>query len=85
MSRSDLALDTIAVGGMTTALDTLYAGVPMLALRGERMNNRFGSSALSALYGVDNLGGSGGDTMREYEDAAIRLLAEREEPIYTRG
>ena len=67
----DLAVDTIAVGGMTTALDTLYAGVPLVALQGERMNTRFGTAALSSTMGHSSLLDT--TTAREYEDVVAEL------------
>jgi len=66
----DLALDTVAVGGMTTALDVLYAGVPLVALPGGRMNSRFGFAATGALLGPEAALTSVGSA-RQYEDAMV--------------
>ena len=67
--RSELALDTTAVGGMTTALDTLYAGVPIMVLHGDRLNNRFGLAATKALNIDTHV-----TTIKQYEDIASILL-----------
>jgi len=69
LSRSELALDTTAVGGMTTALDTLYAGVPIMVLHGDRLNNRFGLAATKALNIDTHV-----TTIKQYEDIASILL-----------
>ena len=50
----DIALDTFPSNGATTTLDTLWMGVPVVALRGERGISRGGYSILKTL-GADEL------------------------------
>jgi len=45
----DIALDTLPYNGATTTLDTLWLGVPIVALRGERGISRGGYSILKSL------------------------------------
>ncbi len=45
----DLALDSLPYGGGTTTFDTLWMGVPVLALAGERSAGRSSASILGAL------------------------------------
>ncbi|MCX7058385.1 MAG: tetratricopeptide repeat protein [Proteobacteria bacterium] len=51
---ADLALDTYPYGSHSTALDVLWAGCPLLALRGPAMASRVSSSILTAA-GIPNL------------------------------
>ena len=45
----DLCLDTFPYNGATTTLDTLWMGVPTIALRGERGISRSGYSIMQSL------------------------------------
>jgi len=47
--RVDLALDSMPYGGGTTSFDTLWMGVPLLALAGDRSAGRSSASILGAL------------------------------------
>lgn len=49
IAHADLMLDTGTLNASTTALDALWAGVPLLALRGERFSNRISTSMLHAI------------------------------------
>jgi predicted O-linked N-acetylglucosamine transferase (SPINDLY family) len=46
---ADLFLDTMTVNAATTALDALWAGLPVLTCKGERWSNRMAESFLSTL------------------------------------
>ena len=46
---ADLALDTLQYNGHTSICDTLWAGVPVLTVPGERMAGRVGASLVCAL------------------------------------
>jgi predicted O-linked N-acetylglucosamine transferase (SPINDLY family) len=50
----DVALDTFPYGGATTTLDTLWMGVPIVALRGTRGISR-GSYSILKTLGADDL------------------------------
>jgi predicted O-linked N-acetylglucosamine transferase (SPINDLY family) len=67
--RLDLALDTFPYGGHTTSLDTLWMGVPVVTLAGERSVSRAGLSVLNNL-GLQELVTF---TEDEYVDAAANL------------
>src|SRR5690606_37685411 len=49
LQLADLALDTFPVTSHTTASDALWAGVPLIALKGETFVSRVSSSLLSTL------------------------------------
>ena len=69
----DIALDTFPYGGMTTTLDALWMGVPVVSLVGERNLGRAGLSLLSNV-GLAELAASDVDG---YVDAAVRLAGDR--------
>ena len=48
-NRVDIALDPFPFGGCTTTADTLWMGVPLVTLAGERWSGRMSWSILSAL------------------------------------
>lgn len=54
LAQVDIALDTFPYNGATTTLDTLWMGVPIVALRGDRGISRSGYSILKTL-GADEL------------------------------
>lgn len=64
-----VALDTVGKNGHTTDLDALWAGVPLITLPGQRMENRAGASIYSAL-GTEHLVTY---SAKEYEDLAVAL------------
>ncbi|EKX55322.1 hypothetical protein GUITHDRAFT_131550 [Guillardia theta CCMP2712] len=47
-SLADLALDTLLFNGHSTGLDTLWAGVPIVTVPGDRMHRRAGASMAHA-------------------------------------
>lgn len=65
----DLALDTFPYQGMTTTLDALHAGVPVLAYEGPRMNERTAPTTLRAC-GLDALVA---ETLDAYIETAVAL------------
>ncbi|MFM2382975.1 MAG: hypothetical protein RL515_962, partial [Verrucomicrobiota bacterium] len=69
----DVALDTFPYGGMTTTLDALWMGVPVVSLVGERNLGRAGLSLLSNV-GLAELAAS---DIEGYVDAAVRLAGDR--------
>jgi predicted O-linked N-acetylglucosamine transferase (SPINDLY family) len=69
---ADLALDTLPCGAHTTAVDALWAGVPMLTCLGKSFAGRVGASLLNAI-GLPEL------IVRDlegYEALAVRLARE---------
>jgi predicted O-linked N-acetylglucosamine transferase (SPINDLY family) len=69
IGHADLMLDTLTLNASTTALDSLWSGVPLLAVRGDRFSNRISNSMLHAI-GLDDLVCADLD---EYERRAIEL------------
>jgi predicted O-linked N-acetylglucosamine transferase (SPINDLY family) len=66
---ADLFLDTLPYNAGTTASDALWAGLPVLTLRGETFAGRVGASLLKAA-GLPELIAS---TQEEYERLAVEL------------
>jgi protein O-GlcNAc transferase len=71
----DLFLDTLTLNASTTALDALWAGVPILAVRGERFANRISNTMLAAIGLPDMIV----DDLDAYVARAIHLAGHREE------
>lgn len=69
----DLALDTFPYGGMTTTLDALWMGVPVVSLIGERNLGRAGLSLLGNV-GLRDLAV---DSVDAYLDTAVRLAMDQ--------
>lgn len=69
IGHADLMLDTLTLNASTTALDSLWTGVPLLAVRGDRFSNRISNSMLHAV-GLDDLVCA---DLAEYERRAIEL------------
>ncbi len=69
----DIALDTFPYGGMTTTLDALWMGVPVVSLVGERNLGRAGLSLLNNV-GLAELATTDVDG---YVAAAVRLAGDR--------
>lgn len=69
IGHADLMLDTLTLNASTTALDGLWAGVPLLAVRGDRFSNRISTSMLHALGMEDMVCAD----LAEYERRAIQL------------
>jgi protein O-GlcNAc transferase len=66
---SDLGLDTRIYGGHTTTSDSLWAGVPVITLKGKAFASRVAASLLSAA-GLPELITS---SLKEYEELAVEL------------
>jgi protein O-GlcNAc transferase len=66
---ADLALDTRIVNGHTTTSDSLWAGVPVIALLGSHFASRVSSSLLHAV-GLSELVTH---HLEEYEELSVRL------------
>jgi predicted O-linked N-acetylglucosamine transferase (SPINDLY family) len=69
----DLALDTFPYGGMTTTLDALWMGVPVVSLVGDRNLSRAGLSLLSNV-GLADLAAHSVD---DYVETAVRMAQDR--------
>ncbi|MDX9861106.1 MAG: tetratricopeptide repeat protein [Rhodospirillales bacterium] len=75
MGLADLALDTRIYNGHTTTADTLWAGVPVVAIEGGHFASRVASSCLKAV-GLPELVT---DSLDAYEALAIRLARKPDE------
>jgi predicted O-linked N-acetylglucosamine transferase (SPINDLY family) len=73
IAHADLALDCFPYGSHTTATDMLWAGVPMVALRGETFASRVSASVLAAA----GLGELVTTTLDDYAALALRLAGDR--------
>jgi len=69
----DIALDTWPYNGATTTLDTLWMGVPIVALRGARGIER-GSFSINSALGAPELLAA---TAEEYVEKNVRLAEDR--------
>ncbi|KAG1691657.1 hypothetical protein DVH05_026820 [Phytophthora capsici] len=70
---ADLILDTSLKNGHTTIIDALCAGVPVITLEGDRMNNRATASALNSL----DLRDLTVNSLKEYVEVAVYLASHR--------
>jgi protein O-GlcNAc transferase len=75
MQLADLVLDTRIYNGHTTTSDALWAGVPVVTLRGSHFASRVSASLLRAI-GLPELIS---DTPRDYQALAVRLATRRDE------
>jgi predicted O-linked N-acetylglucosamine transferase (SPINDLY family) len=73
-AQADLFLDTWPYNAHATASDALWAGLPLVTLRGESFVSRISASFLANL-GLDDLIAS---TLEEYETIALSLAQDRE-------
>jgi protein O-GlcNAc transferase len=69
IGNTDIALDTTPYNGATTTFDTLWMGIPLIALRGERAISRGSYSILQTLGACDLIA----TTPQEYVDMNIEL------------
>ena len=69
----DIALDTLPYNGATTTLDTLWMGVPIAALRGERGIARGGYSILRSMNATELIA----ENPDEYVDLNVRLSTDQ--------
>jgi predicted O-linked N-acetylglucosamine transferase (SPINDLY family) len=70
IAQVDIALDTFPYNGATTTLDTLWMGVPVVALRGDRSIARSGYSLLQSIDAQELIAAA----PREYVDLNLRLV-----------
>jgi protein O-GlcNAc transferase len=70
----DISLDTIAYNGGATTSHSLWAGVPVITIKGSHMASRISASILTAL-GMEELIL---ENLDEYEEKAIELAADSE-------
>lgn len=70
-----LFLDTLTLNASTTALDTLWAGVPLLTVKGDRFSNRIATTMLTWIGMADMVV----DDMDAYVARAIHLATHPEE------
>lgn len=71
MGLADLGLDTKTYNGGATTCDMLWAGLPLLTLKGNYFASRMGASILNAV-GLSDLIAC---TLDEYEDMAVHLAS----------
>lgn len=74
-ARADLFLDTHWFGAHTTAMDVLWAGLPLLTCAGETMASRLAGSLLHAARLPELVV----ESLADYEAAAIRLARQPQE------
>lgn len=72
LRHADLFLDTLYCGAHTTALDALWAGVPLVTREGETMQSRIASSLLRACSLDDFVAVS----LRDYEKIILGLTTD---------
>jgi len=70
---ADVALDTRIYNGHTTTSDTLWAGVPVVTLKGRHFASRVSASCLEAIGMPELVTG----TLEEYEELAVALATGR--------
>lgn len=80
-ASADLFLDTQICNGHTTASDSLWAGVPLITLKGAHFASRVASSLLTAI-GLPELVSV---SLDEYEALALRLARNPAELAAIRG
>ena len=74
ISLADLALDTQYYNGHTTTVDSLWAGTPVIALKGNSFASRVSSSCLAAAGMPEMITTS----LNEYETLAVELAGNKE-------
>ena len=72
LSLADLFLDTLPYNAHSTAIDALWAGVPVLTMRGNAFAGRVASSALIAVGLPELIAAS----TEDYESLALKLARE---------
>ncbi len=78
IGNTDIALDTFPYNGATTTLDTLWMGVPVVALRGERGISRSSYSIMESLRMPELIAGSSEEYVR-LNVALARNAGQRQE------
>ncbi|MEQ8248021.1 MAG: tetratricopeptide repeat protein [Alphaproteobacteria bacterium] len=69
LSQADLALDNRLHGGGITTIDALWAGLPLLSIRGETPSSRLGATLLHGIDMDDMIA----PTLETYIDRAVTL------------
>ena len=72
LQMADLALDTMICNGHTTTSDALWAGIPVLTLRGCHFASRVSASCLAAVDMPELIT----ETLQDYENLALRLATD---------
>ncbi|WP_319525214.1 tetratricopeptide repeat protein [uncultured Desulfosarcina sp.] len=72
LSLADLCLDTRAVNGAATTSDALWAGVPVVTIKGRHFASRMSASILTAV-GLEELIA---DDLQQYEELAVALATD---------
>ncbi|XP_063837942.1 UDP-N-acetylglucosamine--peptide N-acetylglucosaminyltransferase 110 kDa subunit-like [Ostrinia nubilalis] len=78
---ADVCLDTPLCNGHTTAMDVLWAGVPLVTLPGETLASRVAASQLNTLGCSELIANS----PKEYQDIAVKLGLDRQYCRYMRA
>jgi len=73
LGLADLALDTISYNGHTTTTDYLWAGIPIVSLRGKHFASRVASSLLNAM----ELNELVVKNKEEYKNLAIKMYQDK--------
>lgn len=76
----DISLDPFPYNGTTSTCDSLYMGVPVVALRGGRHSARVSASILTAI----GYGELAGESVEEYIDIAVNLASDRNRLLVTK-
>jgi predicted O-linked N-acetylglucosamine transferase (SPINDLY family) len=74
LQQADIALDPFPFTGHTTTCDSVWMGLPVVMLEGDRYASRFGGSVL-ANVGLDRLIAS---SVEQYSDLAVGLASDLE-------
>jgi predicted O-linked N-acetylglucosamine transferase (SPINDLY family) len=72
LSLADLCLDTRAVNGAATTSDALWAGVPVVTVKGRHFASRMSASILTAV-GLEEMIA---DDLQQYEKLAVALATD---------
>ena len=78
---ADVALDCFFHVGGATTLDALWAGVPMVVIKGDNVSNRTGRNLLEVVRMPELIGG----TMTDYERIAVELAKHPDKLAATRA
>jgi protein O-GlcNAc transferase len=73
-NEADISLDTFPYNGATTTLESLFMGVPVISLTGERAASRYGLSFLA----VTGLGELAANTPEEFVTKTVSLANDQE-------
>ncbi|WP_207460980.1 tetratricopeptide repeat protein [Azospirillum sp. SYSU D00513] len=77
----DIALDTFPYGGMTTTCESLWMGVPVISMAGDRTSGRYGASVLNAV-GLGELVANGPE---QFGEVAARLAGDLDRLVELRA